>query len=232
MTKCKFGLTNNQLKLIAMFSMLADHMGKELFPDIVFLQYIGRLALPVFAYMIAEGCIFTRNKKTHLLRIGLLAFGCQSVYFVFEHSLYQNILVTFLLSVMTIYSIENFIKRKSLSAGILMSVEVLAVITLTMLPYIVETDFRIDYGLFGVLLPVFVYFAKSKAQKLILAAGCLILISLNLGGFQWLSLFSLLLLYFYNGKRGKLNMKYVFYVFYPAHLAAIYLVKMLIGGLN
>ena len=50
----KFGLTNNQLKIIAMLSMLADHIGVQLFPDLQILRIIGRLALPIFAYMIAE----------------------------------------------------------------------------------------------------------------------------------------------------------------------------------
>ena len=51
----KFGLTNNQLKIIAMVSMLFDHVGKELLPQYTVLQIIGRLAFPIFAYMIAEG---------------------------------------------------------------------------------------------------------------------------------------------------------------------------------
>ena len=57
----KFGITNNQLKIIAMVSMLFDHVGKELLPQYPILQIIDRLAFPIFAYMIAEGCFYTKN---------------------------------------------------------------------------------------------------------------------------------------------------------------------------
>lgn len=229
MTKYRFGLTNNQLKAVAMLSMLSDHIGKEFFPDLLILQYIGRLALPIFAYMIAEGCLYTRNKKSYLLKIGLLAVGCQSVYFIFEHSLYQNILVTFTLSVILIFVIRNFLDKKDLPAVLLMCSVVLVVSVIVLFPYIVKnTGFLIDYGLFGVLLPVLVYFAKNKIMKLFATAFSLTMISFDLGGFQWISLFSVVLLWLYNGKRGKLNLKYFFYIFYPSHLAIIYAVKMLI----
>ncbi len=230
MTKYRFGLTNNQLKIIAMLSMLSDHIGKEFFPDLLILQYIGRLALPIFAYMIAEGCLYTRNKKSYLLKIGLLAVGCQSVYFIFEHSIYQNILVTFSLSVILIFVIRNFLDKKDFLTLLLMGSAVLVISVIVLFPYVVKnTGFQIDYGLFGVLLPVFVYFAKGKAMKLVAATAGLILISFDLGGYQWISLFAVALLWLYNGKRGKMNLKYLFYIFYPSHLAIIYVVKMLIN---
>ncbi|MBR6552622.1 MAG: hypothetical protein IKT89_07260, partial [Clostridia bacterium] len=68
----KFGLTNNQLKIIAMFSMLLDHIGKVLLPQYPILQIIGRLAFPIFAFMIAEGCFYTKNKTRYFLTIFLL----------------------------------------------------------------------------------------------------------------------------------------------------------------
>jgi len=58
------GLTNNQLKIIAMLAMLIDHVGMIIFPGIMALRYIGRIALPIFAYMIAEGCHYTRDRKS------------------------------------------------------------------------------------------------------------------------------------------------------------------------
>ena len=56
------GFSNNQLKIIAMLSMLVAHVGEHLYPDVGFLRAIGRLALPLFAYMIAEGCLYTKNR--------------------------------------------------------------------------------------------------------------------------------------------------------------------------
>ena len=55
-------LNGNHLKLIAAFTMLLDHVGILLFPQIRLLRILGRLAYPIFAFMIAEGCRYTKNK--------------------------------------------------------------------------------------------------------------------------------------------------------------------------
>ena len=89
------------------------------------------------------------------------------------------------------------------------------------------SGFHIDYGIFGLLLPVAVYFAPVKPLKLLVSFIVLIFLATDLGGMQWYALFTVVLIALYNGKRGKLNLKYLFYVFYPLHLALIYLVKIL-----
>ena len=61
------GLTGNQLKLIALFAMTCDHVGMQIFPQLLWLRMIGRLAMPIYAFMIAEGCRHTRNRKKYLL---------------------------------------------------------------------------------------------------------------------------------------------------------------------
>ena len=60
-------LTGNHLKLIAAFAMLLDHVGILLFPQIRLLRILGRLAYPIFAFMIAEGCRYTKNKLRYFL---------------------------------------------------------------------------------------------------------------------------------------------------------------------
>ncbi|MBR2875630.1 MAG: hypothetical protein IKC01_00655 [Clostridia bacterium] len=228
----KFGLTNNQLKLIAMLSMLSDHAGKELFPEYQILQIIGRLAFPIFAYMIAEGCFYTRNKKRYFLTIALLGVGCQAVYFIAERSLYQNILITFSLSVITIFAVESYInnttkKSKSILFSVISAVFVIAII----LPVVLkEQGFVIDYGIYGVLLPVTIFYAADKKQKLFWTTVILIMLSIKTGGIQWCSLASVPLLALYNQKRGKYNIKPLFYVFYPAHLAIIYIISVYLAG--
>jgi hypothetical protein len=69
LTAEKLHLTGNQLKLLALLTMTCDHIGVSLFPQALWLRVIGRLALPIFAYMIAEGCRHTRNRKRYLLSI-------------------------------------------------------------------------------------------------------------------------------------------------------------------
>ena len=56
-------LNGNHLKLIAAFTMLLDHAGILLFPHVKLLRILGRLAYPIFAYMIAEGCRYTKNNN-------------------------------------------------------------------------------------------------------------------------------------------------------------------------
>ena len=63
--KIGIGLSGNQLKIIAMLTMLVDHIGVQLFPECIILRIIGRLSLPIFAYMIAEGCLHTRNRPKY-----------------------------------------------------------------------------------------------------------------------------------------------------------------------
>ena len=73
------GLTGNQLKIIAMITMTVDHVGMQLFPRLLWLRMIGRLAMPVYAYMIAEGCRHTRDRKKYLLRLLGMGALCQIV---------------------------------------------------------------------------------------------------------------------------------------------------------
>ena len=66
-------LPGNALKIIAAIAMLADHVGLMFFPRVSLFRIVGRLALPIFAFMIAEGCRYTRNRLRYFLQIFLLA---------------------------------------------------------------------------------------------------------------------------------------------------------------
>lgn len=229
----KFGLTNNQLKIIAMVAMLSDHVGKVLLPQYPVLQIIGRLAFPIFAFMIAEGCFYTRNKLRYFLTVFLLGAGCQVVYLITEKSLYQNILITFSLSIILIFCTENYKNKKDKTSGVILSFAVSgAFIISILLPVIfIDQGFVIDYGVCGVLLPFAIFYATDKLRKLLFTAGILILLTLDLGGgIQWFSLLSIPLLALYNKKRGKYNIKPLFYVFYPAHLVVIYLISIIFNN--
>lgn len=114
LTQKTAGLTGNQLKLIALVTMTCDHVGVHLFPQLILLRCIGRLSMPIFAYMIAQGCRYTRNRARYLLTIAAAALVCQLVYFFAMGSLYQCILVTFSLSIGLIYILDSAVKRQSL----------------------------------------------------------------------------------------------------------------------
>ena len=107
------GLTGNQLKLLALFAMTCDHVGLQLLPQFIILRIIGRLAAPLFAYMIAEGCRYTHDRGRYLGRLLGMAALCQIAYFAAMRSLYQCIFVTFSLSVCLIYALDNAVRRRT-----------------------------------------------------------------------------------------------------------------------
>ena len=222
----KLGLTNNQLKIIAMISMLIDHIGAYLLPQYRWMRIIGRVAYPIFAYMIAEGCRHTKHRARYLLQMGGLAAVCQLVDYVARGSLAQSILVTFTLSILTVYAIDNFRKHKGILSGLLALMVFGGVLyACYVLPYkLAGTDYDIQYDFLGVMLPVVIYLVPDKQGKLFAAAAVLAAMSGRWGSVQWYGLAAIPLLLLYNEKRGKAKLKYLFYIFYPAHLVAIYLV--------
>ena len=221
-------LSGNALKLIAALSMTIDHIGVVFFPRTAWLRIVGRLALPIFAFMIAEGCRYTRNRGRYLLSMVLLAAVCQLVSFVATGSLYQCILVTFSFSILLIWLLGRSV-RKPTAGTVAAAVAgvALAWFVCDGIPVLLPgTDYGVDYGFLGVLLPLFVFFGRKKWEKLVLAALGLGLLCIDLGGIQWYAMAALLPLAFYSGQRGKKSVKYLFYIYYPAHIAALYLIAM------
>ena len=217
----KQGLTGNQLKIIAMITMTIDHIGMEIFPRLLWLRMIGRLAMPIYAYMIAEGCRHTRNRKKYLLRLLGMGALCQVVYLVAMGSLYQCILITFSMSVGLICLMDA---GKGKLTGKMQLGLLLVFFTCSVLPDMLpNTDFDVDYGLTGVLLPVLIYSAGNKGLLLGVT-----LVALQHGGIQWLAILSVPLLMLYNGQRGKAKIGRFFYWYYPIHLVAIYGISLLL----
>ena len=218
-------LTGNQLKILAMITMTCDHMGLMLFPHLQWLRILGRLAMPIYAYMIAEGCRYTRDRKKYLLRLLSLGVLCQAVYLIAMGSLYMCILITFSLSVCLINLLDQVKQEASscnwikLWAGMILTF-FLCVILPDLLP---NTDFEVDYGLPGVLLPVLIYGAGTRGLLLGVA-----LVALNFGGIHWYAFLAVPFLLAYNGQRGKANIGKLFYWYYPAHLVAIYGISQII----
>ena len=236
-------LSGNMLKIIAALAMLADHVGVLIFPQYDILRIIGRLAFPIFAFMIAEGCKYTRNIIRYFFMIFGLAFICQAVYFFFMGSLFMCVLVTFSLSILALFALNNFKTMlfekdcapayKFLAAGLFVSCIVFI--------YALNQILTIDYGFWGCMLPVFAgafHMPKNCNVKILkkldnhyvsiaMMALCLFPVIDSIGFIQGYSLWALVPLTLYSGKRGKLNMKYFFYIFYPLHLVALEIIYVL-----
>ena len=241
-------LNGNVLKFIACASMLIDHMGVILFPEYDIFRILGRIAFPIFAFMIAEGCRYTRNKLKHFLMIFGLGILCQIVYIVSDYRSgisYMNILITFSFSIGTIYALQ-LLKAQMFSK----KVKALPIIGAALLlvgavvsTYVFNVFIELDYGFTGAMLPViasaFMFDPRSehKARKyldknifhvLCLAVGLVLLFIESQNPVKHYALIALIPLLFYSGKRGKLNTKYFFYIFYPLHLGVLYIISYLI----
>ena len=213
----RLSLSGNALKILAMIAMTCDHVGLQLLPQVTALRWIGRLALPIYAFLIAEGCRHTRSFPKYLTRMAAMGLLCQGVYLAAMDSLYMCILVTFSLSISLIWA------WKSGKTPIAVAVTALVFFLCVVLPDLVP-GFEIDYGLPGVLLPVLIYFGKP--MPVFLSLGLAIL-GFAIGGRQWFAFAAVPILLLYNGKRGKHNLGKFFYWYYPLHLAAIYGISLI-----
>ena len=251
-------LNENQLKMIAVVTMAVDHIGYFLFPQVRILRWIGRLAFPIFAYFIAEGCYYTRNIWRYLLQVGGLGLICMAVTAAFDGSIYGNILITFALSILIVG-----LMRIHPLIGIACCAPVLWLCR----------QIEIDYSLTGILIPVGCWAAleivrllreeeeaekcgegaedrksqisadrecreegirkrpcmpdeKARLAELCVMTAGLLILAYQLEPYQWMGLFTLPLLFLYNGRRGEKNLKWFFYLFYPLHIAVIQVIAM------
>ncbi len=229
-------LSGNALKIIAAFFMLIDHIGYILYPEYIVFRIIGRLSFPIFAFMIAEGAHYTKNKLKYFSGIFVLAIICQIFYYIYDRSTYMGILVTFSISILLIYLLQFVKKQLFLPEAtywgkvVAVLIFLLAVVTV----YLLNIYLDIDYGFWGCMAPVFATFFKNTEKKLnnltvnIIMFGLgLVILFVSLGKIQYYSLLALLLLFLYSGKRGKGNMKMFFYVFYPLHILVLQMINML-----
>ena len=226
----KLGLSNNQLKMIAMLTMLCDHVALTFFPSSLLLRILGRISFPIFAYMIAEGCRYTKCRWKHFAMLFGLGAICQVVFLVAMNSWYMGILLTFSLSILTIYAIDSYLKdRTNRRLGVMIAALCGVVLVSVLLPGLLfEYGFTFDYGPFGVFLPVAIYYARLKWLKMLVMLAALIGWGIAWGGVRWFALLALPFLLLYNGERGRMRMKYLFYIFYPSHLVLLYLISLII----
>ncbi|MBQ8291259.1 MAG: hypothetical protein IJX88_01940 [Clostridia bacterium] len=210
----------NAIKFLAAALMVIDHVGLLFFPDMLLFRKIGRLSMPLFAFAIAEGCKYTKNKPKHFFLLFGLAVICQTVYYFFDSgNLYMCILVTFSLSVLTIYALQAF-KQSLFDKDSTLSEKVLTGLLFALVVFCVYALNRlltIDYGFWGCMTPVFASlfdFHRIPAPAFLkrldcipVRAACMILpligIALvsNFGNLPYFALCAIPVLCLYNGER-------------------------------
>ena len=224
------------LKIIACFTMLLCHI-PFVYPQYsVPLIYIGKISFPLYAFLISEGYVHTRNFSKYLTR--LIVFGVISqipAYLLFVgksfNGLYLNIFFTLALGLLGI-RIYDKIKSKYISIPLIILLSVIAELL------------KFDYGAFGVLMIVCFYVFKRIKLNMVISQMFLMFIlymkkmsyyTFSLFNLQYIlfqllfSVISLAIILTYNGKKGKSSskIKLMFYCFYPVHLIILDLLKFL-----
>lgn len=230
-------MSSFSLKLLALIAMLIDHIGGHLLPEFAILRIIGRLAFPIYAFLLAQGCHYTHNMRKYLARLLIFAFISEIPFdllstgkpFYFGD---QNVYFTLFLGALGIYFYQ-LIKKKKHN------------VPLALLPSIVMVGLgyllKVDYRFYGVALIIAFYVLNDLAgSKSFGASGTgklvpLVLIPFALFMAYWLgnavflyAMLAVIPLMLYNGKKGPSLPKYLFYTFYPAHMLVLYGISMMI----
>lgn len=257
-------MTGFTLKIIALVSMLLDHTMKSgLFSQktlldlgldiqtsyqlINLIEPFGRLAFPIFAFMVAEGMRHTRSRKKYILR--MLLFGVLSeIPFDLVHFTLTDGMIPWYAYITPLSSLNIFFTLALGALGVTLTDWLLAQEKLSSaaaLPAILcaaaAEIFTVDYLLFGVATVYAAYFPKKRKHQLLTMIGVMAILYLGYASY-WFTNFILDyhgmhflmasaavgLLALYNGERGR-SMKWLFYAAYPLHLTALVLIKLIPG---
>ncbi|MBQ9280327.1 MAG: conjugal transfer protein TraX [Clostridia bacterium] len=208
-------MTSCFLKILACILMLVDHIGFCFFPKLIILRKIGRLAFPIFAFQIAVGFSRTSNKKKYILRMLIFALVSEIPFLFFRVAsgyteFRTNIGFSFFISLLCLYLIDSFQNKKNILYLFLIIPLIASAVLL-----------KVDYSFLGpVFVILFYLFGQEKKYFPILFItaiyATLIYVLLLKSDIQLYCLISLFIILLYNGKKGP-NLKYLFYIFYPAH---------------
>ena len=211
----KVGIDAFTLKMIAAVTMLIDHTGYIFFPQYVFLRIIGRIAFPIFAFLIVEGFMHTRDVKKYIYRMIAFALITEIPFdFAFYGTVnwgHQNVLITFTLALLALYIDRQYSRKVGIAAAF----------GLALLAEFIGSD----YGMFGVIVVMMFYWNYDRFyNKLIFGTATLTLL---VSSYQIFDVMAMIPIGLYNGKKG-IGVKYFFYVFYPGHLLILGMIHMLI----
>lgn len=226
------GLNGNQLKLVAVLSMLMDHMGLVLFWQWDTLYYvsraIGRMAFPIFCFLLVEGFLHTRNWKRYAMRLLLFAVISEPAFdFMVFGKLVdwsaQSIYVTLFFAMLMMAGIQTAEER--VAKQNLFLAKAAAILAACVLAWVCRSDYSYE----GILLVAILYECRHDRKRQVLAGGFWHIIGTfqNVSSALGIAAGSLILLT-YDGSRGSKRFQYLFYWFYPVHMAVLGIVGMLL----
>ena len=228
-------LTSFGLHLLAMGLMLCDHICLALMPDRVWMTCVGRLAFPIFAFLVAEGFVRTRSRARYARRLLIFALVSEVPFDLLAagrpvYPFHQNVLWTFLIALGCMQLLEwakadpRPAARLVVSAGAVLG------------GFLAGTAFMVDYfgpGVWTVL--VFYLFRGDGWRQRLGQLLCLLLLNgwllagqtVLLGGLalpiQAFAVLALPFIWLYRGRQGPhgRTVRWLFYGFYPAHLLVL-----------
>ncbi len=230
------------LKLIAVSTMLVDHIGAVLFPWMTVLRQIGRIAFPVFVFLLVEGFINTRNVRKYEVRLLVFALISEipfdlAFYDTVLESSHQNVFFTLFIGLVMLDVVTAVQKRFGYGTYEIL-LELVVLVAFVALAFLLRTD----YSGGGVLLIYCFYkFRDMHPVKFILLGLICLLFYTRIEMFGLLAVIPLIL---YNGKRGFRQdgglysgekrgpayqlVRYLFYIFYPVHLLILHIIAVTI----
>lgn len=204
------------IKIIALITMLIDHTGAIIFPKLIILRIIGRIAFPLFAYSLVEGYIHTSNREKYFKRLVIFAITSQIPFSLIYPGI-LNIGFTLILAFIALLVIDLIKVNKK---------NMLNYTSLVMI-LIIANAVNVDYGAYGVLIVLLLYVFKDNLK---LCSVFLFIISLQ-NTIQLYMLVAIPLIVYFNDtykfKSIKLP-KQVYYYFYPIHLIVLYVIQSII----
>ncbi len=222
----KGGLTSFHLKLIAIITMTIDHVGAGLFPyanmdGVPYLRVIGRLAFPIFCFLIVEGFFHTRNVKKYMYRLFLFALLSELPFdLLFNDSgnlfAMQNVFCTLFIGLVMIYAIDQTYKKWGKDT----SNANIAVVIILFTAGVVASLAKVDYAELGIAYMAVFYLYRGKNYHIFTILLALNILFCGINAVQMFSVLAIPIIACYNGKLGP-KVKYLFYVYYPLHIAII-----------
>lgn len=216
-----------QLKYIAIITMLIDHVAIILNGHVGFItnnydlmRNIGRIAFPIFVFMLIEGFNKTKDIKRYATNLSLFGIISEIPYNLMKSDKFidlehQNIFFTLLMGLTMLILIERFKDKK---VGIIYTIGL--VIGFAILADIL----RVSYGANGILAIYFFYVAydKSNIEKFLYYT-----LGFYFEIFSVVHIANFMLAFMYNGERGKQN-KLFFYTFYVIHIVVLLIIRKII----
>ena len=203
------GINANQLRGLAMFLMLLDHLWATLVPGNFWMTYLGRLAFPIFAFQISEGFFHSADRKRYAKRLLLFALLSEVPFDLIYggtvlYPFHQNVMFTLLLGLLACCAIDRARRERTAKAVLRGTLSVAGLFLLSLVG-------MVDYGWRGMLTVVAFYVLRDFPT-------------------QGFAVLSLLPIWLYNGRRGGGGkaLQYAFYAFYPAHMLVLYLLFSLL----